>query len=66
MKIKPIIIASALTALLSNTAIASTNEYHHFPGVFIGATTIDSETDFTYGIEYEYKATQLWGIGFVF
>lgn len=66
MKIKSMIIASTFTALLSNTAIASSTDYHHFPGVFIGATTIDSETDFSYGIEYEYKATQLWGAGFVF
>jgi len=66
MKTKYLITASLLTAMLSTTVMASTTEYHHFPGVFIGATTIDSETDFSYGFEYEYKATKLWGAGFVF
>lgn len=66
MKIKSLIMASVISAVASTNAIASSAEYQHFPGIFLGATTIDSETDFSYGFEYEYKATQLWGAGIVY
>lgn len=39
---------------------------NHFPGVFVGATHAQDETNFTYGIEYEYKFTPKWGVGAVY
>jgi hypothetical protein len=66
MKIKSLVITSVLFILIPTMAIASSTEHHHFPGLFIGATTIDSETDFSYGFEYEYKVSTLWGVGVVF
>ena len=38
----------------------------HFPGIFLGATHAESDTNFTYGIEYEYKFTPQWGVGAVY
>ena len=52
--------------VFSHMSYASTDEHHHFLGVFIGATHANSESEFSYGIEYEYKFNQLWGAGFVF
>ncbi|MBL4898974.1 MAG: hypothetical protein JKX76_04900 [Colwellia sp.] len=66
MKIKLLVLASVLSTLVPTMATASSTEHHHFPGIFIGTTTIDSETDFSYGLEYEYKVSQLWGAGVVF
>lgn len=63
MRLKTLILSMALA---TTTAYASSDEYHHFAGLFVGATTVDSETDFSYGIEYEYKFSKLWGAGFVF
>lgn len=56
-----------LAALLasSNLAIAETGK-HHFPGIFVGYTHADSDTEFTYGVEYEYKFTPKWGVGAVY
>jgi len=66
MKIKSIIIATALSAVTSTTIMASENDHRHFPGIFLGASTIDGETDFSYGLEYEYKPTKLIGAGIVY
>jgi hypothetical protein len=41
------------------------HSHRHFPGVFVGATSVDSETDFTVGVEYEYKFSEHWGAGAV-
>lgn len=38
----------------------------HIPGIFLGYTTVDSETEFTLGLEYEYKFTPNWGAGLVY
>lgn len=38
----------------------------HYPGVFLGATNFKSETDFTLGVEYEYKFQEHWGLGGVY
>lgn len=35
----------------------------HIPGIFIGATNFESETDFTFGLEYEFKLTKTIGFG---
>ncbi len=52
-------------ALFSTSVLATAKGNHHFPGIFVGATTIESETDFSYGFEYEYKFNRTWGAGFV-
>jgi hypothetical protein len=49
--------------LLSTSVLASDQELHNFPAVFVGATVDDSETEFSYGLEYEYKVNSSWGVG---
>lgn len=39
---------------------------HHFPGIFIGYTDAKNETEFTYGLEYEYRFDTHWGVGAVY
>ena len=63
MKIKALILSMALA---TSTTFAASGGEQHFAGVFVGATTVDSETDFSYGLEYEYKFSPLWGAGFVY
>jgi hypothetical protein len=50
--------------LVSNQAFSA--DKHHFPGLFLGYTNAEDETEFTYGIEYEYKFTADWGLGVVY
>ena len=52
--------------LTSFAAFAGDKEVHHLPGVFLGFTNADSETEFTYGVEYEYKFNKNWGAGVIF
>jgi hypothetical protein len=67
MKNKMLLALSVCTALTSSSAFASTDETpKHIPGVFVGYTTIDDETEFSYGVEYEYKFSKLWGAGIVY
>jgi hypothetical protein len=67
MKNKMLIAASVITALTTSSAFASTDETpKHIPGVFVGYTNFDGETEFSYGIEYEYKFSKLWGAGIVY
>lgn len=40
--------------------------YHHFPEIFIGATYANSETEFTYAFEYEYKFDNKLGAGLIY
>lgn len=65
MKLIPLILLATSVATLSTSASAA-GDAKHFPGVFIGATHVDGETDFSYGIEYEYKFSKQWGAGFVY
>lgn len=51
------ILASTLLLSASVSALAA-GDAHHFPGIFLGMTNAESETEFTYGIEYEYKFDQ--------
>lgn len=39
---------------------------HHYFGIFQGYTHIKDETEFTYGLEYEYKFNSQWGAGLVY
>jgi len=57
MKLKALVVASLV--LTVNLSYASSDD-HHFPGISIG------ETGFTYGLEYEYKFSSLWGAGVFF
>lgn len=63
---KYILLIAFVLLLISKFTYAFSGEKHHYPGIFIGATTADSETEFSYGLEYEYKFSKLWGAGFVF
>jgi hypothetical protein len=65
MKFAPTVLLSAL--LLGNTSfVLAASDAHHFPGIFIGYTDAADETHFTYGVEYEYKFNQTWGLGAVY
>lgn len=63
MKIKALILSLTLTSVAT---YASPGVHQNFAGVFIGGTSIDSETYFSYGLEYEYKFTKLWGAGITY
>ena len=60
------LLTASLLLLTSNLSYASDESAHHFPGIFLGATTFDGETNFSYGIEYEYKFSKLWGAGLTY
>lgn len=62
------LIASILLAITTvNYAQASTEETHNnIAGIFIGTTTMESETNFSYAFEYEYKLSKQWGAGIVY
>lgn len=60
-----------LAVLLSiSTAITApawaAGDVKHIPGIFLGMTDLDDETEFTFGFEYEYKINSDWGVGAVF
>lgn len=65
MKVLVLALSLVNLALTSGVARASPEEHHHFPAVFVGGTSFDSEIEFTYGFEYEYKFTSRWGAGVV-
>lgn len=62
MKINLFICAAAL--LCSSNAFAAGKDKNAV-GLFLGATNAKSETEFTYGFEYEYKFADHWGAGIV-
>ncbi len=64
MKIK--ILPILTLAFLATTPYASSDESDYFAGIFLGVASIDSKTEFSYGIEYEYKLAQLWGAGLLY
>jgi hypothetical protein len=41
-------------------------EPRHHPGLFLGATTSQDETGPSLGLEYEFRITEMWGIGGIF
>lgn len=65
MSTLPIVVLVVLCTVFTFDAKAK-DGYQHFPGVFLGATHADSETDFTYTLEYEYKFSQHFGVGLVY
>jgi hypothetical protein len=65
MKLNSTILLSALLLINSGTVLAA-GDARHFPGIFLGYTNAADETHFTYGIEYEYKFNQHWGLGAIY
>ena len=65
MKLAPSLFLS-LSLLTSSSAVLAAGDAKHFPGIFVGYTHAQDETEFTYGIEYEYKFDKMWGIGAVY
>lgn len=70
MNNKILLAASVLAALATSSVFASTDDSHqspkHIPGIFVGFTHANSEIEFSYGLEYEYKISKLWGAGIVY
>jgi hypothetical protein len=65
MKLGSSILLFVLLVINTNSVVAS-DDAHHFPGIFFGYTNASDETHFTYGLEYEYKLNQSWGLGAVY
>lgn len=59
-------ISVAIILMATSVTANAAGDAKHIPGVFFGATNIDSETEFTVGLEYEYKFTPSWGAGAVY
>ncbi len=56
----------ALISLAANAAAFSDNHHsdkHHQLGIFAGETSANSEKEFTYALEYEYKFDKNYGFG---
>lgn len=70
MNNKMLLAAGVLATLVASPVFASSPEGHsspkHIPGVFVGFTNANDETEFSYGLEYEYKISKLWGAGIVY
>jgi len=64
MKLIYTIFVSTGFLLASNQTLAA--DAHHLPGVFLGYTHAEHETEFTYGVEYEYKINANWGAGVLY
>jgi len=58
--------AILLSVMCAAPTIAASKSTHHTVGVFLGGSNIQDETDFSYGLEYEYKFNDTWGLGPVF
>jgi hypothetical protein len=62
MNKRKILAAAVLATFATSLALASSDkEPKHIPGIFLGYTNANSETEFSYGIEYEYKFSKKWG-----
>lgn len=57
---------ASVALLIGSASIQAADDVTHVPGIFLGATNFDSETEFTFGFEYEYKLDSEWGLGAVF
>jgi hypothetical protein len=55
-----------ITTIFLSISIQAAEKVKHIPGIFLGATKIESETEFTFGLEYEYKLSADWGLGVVY
>ena len=67
MNNKMLLAAGIFATLTAAPTFASTDESpKHIPGVFLGYTNAQGNTEFSYGIEYEYKFSKLWGAGIVY
>lgn len=59
-------VVTVILLSLCSAEVTAASDKHHFPGIFLGYTHVESETEFTYGIEYEYKFHKNWGAGLVY
>lgn len=59
-----------LLSLMAVSAICSAPAYSaqgpHNLGVFAGITHSDSESDYTLGLEYEFRYSDIWGVGLTY
>ncbi|WP_371195744.1 hypothetical protein [Glaciecola sp. SC05] len=60
---KLILTISLLIYVFWVPATNAANGAKHYPGIFVGSTKFDGETNFTLGLEYEYRVSNKWGIG---
>jgi len=63
---KKIALTILLSVMCATPAVAASKSTNHVVGGFLGASNIQDETDFSYGLEYEYKFNDTWGLGPVF
>ena len=56
-------ITAATLLTISACGAYAAGDAKHYPGVFLGVTHVDGETDTTVGIEYEYKLSSHFGVG---
>ncbi len=59
---QPVQVTLGMLALLFSLQ-ALAGDAKHYPGVFVGMTNVDGETDLTLGVEYEYKLSKTIGFG---
>jgi len=62
--LKTLVISAGLIFTSYQTLAAG--DAKHLPGIFLGYTNAADETEFTYGIEYEYKFNSDWGVGAIY
>lgn len=62
--------AIAMLAALNTNVYAADDGHHefkqHIVGVFAGFTSVDHNTEATFGLEYEYRITELVGVGAIY
>lgn len=56
----------AALLLMSSNVTWAAGDAHHIPGIFVGVTNAEDETELTYGFEYEFKFNHHWGLGAVY
>lgn len=61
-----ILAITTLTLICLTPVVEASQEVKHIPGIFVGATSFDDETELTLGLEYEYKIDSQWGVGAVY
>ena len=55
-----------MSMMCAAPVMAEATSNKHIVGLFLGTANIDNDRDFAYGLEYEYKFNDTWGLGPVF
>lgn len=55
----------ALSSLVLAIPAMAAGDAKHYPGIILGATNAEGDTNTTIGVEYEYKFTSKFGVGAV-